>query len=105
MGWGWKVMSLFDMLKQNAERYGMPTKKERFSSGTPMKYFLRPIMEEAMRRRIMEMTQQMPQINGQQSPMVEPPSINPLQNRMMSEAQGGTGGGIAGQQGGAPIGV
>ena len=95
-------MSLFDMLKQNAERYGLPTKKERFSSGTPLKHFLRPIMEEAMKRRIMEMTQQMPQIS--ESPMVEPPSTNPLQNRLMSEAQGGTGGGITSQQGGAPSG-
>ena len=97
-------MPLLDMLKENAERYGLPSKKERFSSGTPLKHFLRPIMEEAMKRRLMEMSQQqMPQIGDVQSPMVEPPSINPLQNRMMTEEQGGTGGGITKPQGGGEL--
>ena len=93
-------MPLVDMLKENAERYGMPTNKERLKSGTPLKYFLRPIMEEAMKRKMMEMTQRMPQMP--ESPVVEPPSVSPLQNRMITESQGGTGGGISNSQGGAP---
>lgn len=95
-------MGLLEILKRGTERYGLPTKKERLKSNTPLKYFLRPIMEEAMKRKMMEMTQQMPQMGMQQSPMVEPPSINPLQNRLMSEAQGGTGGGLTKPPGGTP---
>jgi len=96
-------MPLVDMLKENAERYGMPTNKERQKSGTPLKHFLRPIMEEAMKRKMMEMTQQMQRMPQMpESSVVEPPSVSPLQNRMMTESQGGTGGGISNSQGGAP---
>jgi len=44
--------------------------------------------------------QRMPQMP--ESPVVEPPSVSPLQNRMMTESQGGTGGGITNSQGGVP---
>jgi hypothetical protein len=97
-------MPLLDILKEGAIRYGMPSKKDAMKSETPLKYFLRPIMEEAMKKRIREMSQQMPEIGGQESPMIEPPSIDPLQNALMTMSQKGIGGGMKSPEGGAPIG-
>ena len=87
---------LLDALRNQPQyNIGGPTKKQVLAEGTPLKHFLRPIIEDAMKRKMMEMSQQqMPQMAEQQSPMVEPPSVNPLQNKMMSMDQGGTGGGI-----------
>lgn len=85
-------MSLTDALLKNLSVAKPPAKKQRMLEGTPLKHFLRPIMEESMRRRMMGLMQQMPQLGAQSSPVVEPPSVNPLQNALMSMGQGGAGG-------------
>jgi len=85
-------MLLTNALLRNLSVVKPPAKKQRMLKGTPLKHFLRPIMEESMKRQMMGLMQQMPQLGTQSSPMVEPPSVNPLQNALMSMGQGGVGG-------------
>jgi len=98
-------MGLENSLLNQASLVGRLPKKKRLAENTPLQIFMQSVMKEAMQKK-MSMLQQMqgqaPQIGMQQSSMVEPPSINPLQNRLMSEAQGGMGGGLTKPQGGAP---
>jgi len=85
---------LLDALKKGLpkrELSGLPTRKQRMESGTPLKHYLRPLLEEKIRRELMR-SLQMPQLGGGAGPMVEPPSISPLQNALMSVPQGGGGG-------------
>jgi len=98
-------MGLQNSLLNQASLIGKLPKKQLLAENTPMQIFIQPIIKEAMQRKIamlQQMQSQVPQMNMQQSPMIEPPSINPLQNRLMSEAQGGTGGGLSKPQGGMP---
>lgn len=83
------------------ELSGLPTRKQRMESGTPLKHYLRPLMEEAIRRQLMQ-AMQMPQLGAGAGPAVEPPSISPLQNALMSVPQGGGGGMPKPQGGGSP---
>ena len=79
---------------------GLPTKKQRMGEGTPLKHYLLPIIEESVRRQLMQ-SLQMPQLSEGPGPMVEPPSISPLQNALMSVPQGGGGGTPKPGQGGS----
>ena len=79
---------------------GLPTKKQRMESGTPLKHYLRPLIEESIRRQLMA-SLQMPQLGEGAGPAVEPPSISPLQNALMSVPQSGSGGMPKPQQGGS----
>lgn len=79
-------------LARNIDTMGAPTKKEKFEANTPLKFFLRPIIEEATLRRMAAMQNlQPPQLPDSVGGMVEPPSISPLQNALMSAPQGGGG--------------
>lgn len=69
---------------------GIPTRKQRMEAGTPLKHYLRPLIEESIKRKLMQALQ-MPQLADATSGMVEPPSISPLQNALMSVPQGGGG--------------
>ena len=65
-------------LARNIDVIGAPSKKQKLEAGTPLKHFLRPIIEEAMmRRKAMMEAQQMPQTTRQ-------PTGNPLQGALMS---------------------
>ena len=93
---------LLDALRRNMPEdalSGMPTKKQRMEEGTPLRHFLRPIMEESIRRQLMQALQA-PQLSEGPGPMVEPPSISPLQNALMTNPQGGGGGTPSPAQGG-----
>jgi hypothetical protein len=80
-------------LIRNIDALGVPTKKEKLYANTPLKHFLRPIIEEAMlRRKAMMVGMQPPQLPAAVGGMVEPPSISPLQNALVSAPQGGGGG-------------
>ena len=82
---------LLDALRRNMPEdtlSGMPTKKQRMEEGTPLRHFLRPIMEESIRRQLMQALEA-PQLSEGPGPMVEPPSISPLQNALMTNPQGG----------------
>jgi len=85
------------------ELSGIPTKKQRMDSNTPMKHYLRPLIEESIRRQLM-INMQTPQLGQASSGMVEPPSVNPLENALMSVPQGG-GGAPRTPQGGQPYGA
>jgi len=85
------------------ELSGIPTKKQRMESNTPMKHYLRPLIEESIRRQLM-MSMQAPQLGQASSGMVEPPSVNPLENALMSNPQQG-GGMSSPPQGGQPYGA
>ena len=94
---------LLDALRRNMPEdtlSGVPTKKQRMKEGTPLRHFLRPIMEESIRRQLMQ-SLQAPQLDAGPGPMVEPPSISPLQNALMSVPQGGGGGTSKPPQGGS----
>ena len=79
-------------LARNIDTLGVPTKKQKIEANTPLKHFLRPIIEEAMLRRMaMVQNMQPPQLPGSVGGMVEPPSVSPLQNALMSVPQGGGG--------------
>ena len=72
---------------------GALTKKQKLVANTPLKHFLRPIIEEAMMRRMQAMEgMQPPQLPTQVGGMVEPASISPLENALMSTPQSGGGG-------------
>lgn len=79
-------MGLLSQLQAGAN-YGIPTKKDRLKSGTPMKHFLRNMFEESIKRQMSAMMQ-MPQLGTSNAPVVEPSSISPLQNALMSSPQG-----------------
>jgi len=65
------------------------SKKQRMKNCTPLKNFLNPIIEKSMQSRMQMGLQQMPQLGAQSSGMIEPPSVNPLQNALMSMGRGG----------------
>ena len=69
-------MPFNNTLARNIDAMGAPTKKQKFEANTPLKHFLRPIMEEAMLRRkaLMEQQQQMP-------------TGNPLQGALMGREE------------------
>ena len=89
-------------LARNIDTMGAPTKKQKLDAGTPLKHFLRPLIEEATMRR-MQMMQglQPPQLPGSVGGMVESPSISPLQNALISVPQMG-GNATRPAQGGSP---
>jgi len=67
-------------LARNIDTMGVPTKKQKLEANTPLKHFLRPIMEEAMMRKMaMMQNRQPPQLPASVGGMVEPPSIGPLE--------------------------
>jgi len=81
-------MGLVEQLQGNAN-YGIPNKKSRMKSNTPMKLYLRSMFEESVRRQMMN-SMQAPQLGQASSPMIEPPSVSPLENMLISNQQGGT---------------
>lgn len=94
-------MELNSALARNIDAMGAPTKKQKLEANTPLKHFLRPLLEEAMMRRMQEMQGlQPPQLPTNVGGMVEPPSISPLENALMSSPQ--TGGGATGSPQTAP---
>ena len=100
-------MGLNDALLKQLNSMGRLPKKQKMLENTPLQHFIRPLMEEDMKRRMMELQQmggmqQMPQLGTQSSGMVEPPSVNPLENALMSVGQGG---GMSSPQGGMPNGA
>lgn len=70
-------MPLNNALARNIDAMGAPTKKQKLTANTPLKHFLRPILEEAMIRRMQMMQQQ--QANQE---MPQAPSENPLQGAL-----------------------
>lgn len=93
---------LLDVLKRMDEDKvaGMSNKKQRLEASTPLKHFLRPLIEESMARQMAMMSNtQPPQLPMNVGGMVEPPSISPLQNALVSSPQGAT---PNVQQGGSP---
>jgi len=68
-------------LSENLISYNEPTKKQKLEANTPLKYFLRPILEEAMRRRTeaMQMNQQMPMNNPLQGALQQGGAYGGLQ--------------------------
>lgn len=90
-------------LARNIDTMGVPTRKQKLEAETPLKHFLRPLMEEAMMRRMaMMQNQQPPQLPASVGGMVEPPSISPLENALMSTPQ--TGGGTTSSPQRTPMG-
>jgi len=77
-------MALNNALARNIDAVGAPSKKQKFEGNTPLKFFLRPIIEEAMLRKkaMMEaqQAQQMPQMEQQ-------PTNNPLQGALMNREE------------------
>ncbi len=61
---------------------GMATKRQRMEESTPLKYFLRSILEGKIRQQLAQSTQ-MPYLGAEPRPTVEPPSVNPLENAIM----------------------
>ena len=82
-------MALNNALARNIDAVGAPSKKQKFEGNTPLKFFLRPIIEEAMLRKkaMMEaqQAQQMQQTQGMQ-PMQQTTS-NPLQGALMGREE------------------
>ena len=70
-------MTLNNTLARNIDAMGTPTKKQKLLNNTPLKHFLRPIIEEAMIQK-MQMMQQTPEQVPQQ------PTGNPLQGALMN---------------------
>lgn len=69
-------MPLNNALARNIDAVGAPTKKQKLEANTPLKHFLRPIMEEAMLR-------QKAMIEAQQQQMQQQvPTTNPLQGAL-----------------------
>jgi len=84
---------------------GIPTRKQKLEANTPMKHFLRPIIEDAMIKKMQMMQgQQAPELPSDIGGMVEPPTINPLQNALMGQGQQGGGGTPQGNIGGMTYG-
>ena len=93
-------MGLIEQL-QAGVTYGLPTKKDRMKAGTPMKQYLKSVFEESIKRQMME-TMQAPQLGAQSSSVVEPPTVNPLENALMSMPQ--QSGGMSSPPEGSPYG-
>ena len=64
-------------LSRNIDVMGAPIKKQKLEANTPLKHFLRPIIEEAMMRRM----QMMQQLEATQQ-MQQMPTTNPLQGAL-----------------------
>lgn len=80
---------LSDAIRRNISNnnlLGMPTKKRKIE-GTPLGYFLRCIIEGNIRRQFAE-SSQMPNPNTSSGSMLEPPSVNPLQNAIANRISG-----------------
>ena len=69
-------MPLNNTLAKNIDTMGAPTKKQKLEANTPLKHFLRPIIEEAMLRRKALMEQQQPAPMG-----------SPLQGALMNREE------------------
>lgn len=88
----WEVhysMPFNTALARNIDTMGTPTKKQKLEANTPLKHFLRPIMEEAMMKRMQMMQQEAASQQMQQMPQ-QAPTSNPLQGAL----QGGLNGGL-----------
>ena len=59
-------------LTRGIDAMGAPTKKQKLEANTPLRHFLRPILEEAMRKRAeaIQMQQQMPTSNSLQGALM-----------------------------------
>ena len=89
-------------LARNIDTMGVPTRRQKLEAETPLKHFLRPLIEEAMMRKMaMMQNRQPPQLPASVGGMVEPPSIGPLENALMSAPP--TGGGTTGSPQGTPM--
>ena len=100
---------LLDALKRGLPENavsGAYSKKQRMKEGTPLKHYLLPVIEESIRRQLMQ-SLQMPHLDAGGGPMIEPPSISPLQNALMSVPQHGSSGtsGTSQQGGSQPYGA
>lgn len=100
-------MPFNDALLRQLNPMGRLPKRLKMKDNTPLQHFIRPLMEEDMKRRMMELQrmsgmEQMPQLGAQSSGMVEPPSVNPLENALMSMGQNNKG--MSNPQGGMPSG-
>ena len=69
-------------LTRGIDAMGAPTKKQKLEANTPLKHFLRPIIEEAMMRRI----QMMQQLEATQQ-MQQMPTTNPLQGALAGRGE------------------
>ena len=70
-------MPLNNALARNIDTLGAPTKRQKLEANTPLKHFLRPILEEAMMRRM-----QMMQQEAANQQMRQMPTNNPLQGAL-----------------------
>ena len=68
-------MPLNNALARGIDAIGAPTKKQKLEANTPLKHFLRPILEEAMRKRAEAMQQQ------------QMPTRSPLQGALMGREE------------------
>lgn len=106
MEWRGSNMGLQDSLLNQLNPMGNLPKKKKLKENTPLQIYMHALIEEDMKKK-QEMLQQMsgqggmPQLGATSSPMVEPPSVNPLENALMSMQ----GGGSSSPQGGMPNGT
>lgn len=75
-------MPFNNALARGIDAMGAPTKKQKLEANTPLKHFLRPLLEEAMMRR-MQMMQQ--EAAGQQTEQM--PTSSPLQGALMGREE------------------
>ena len=78
----WSNMPLNNALARNIDAIGAPTKKQKLEANTPLKHFLRPIIEEAMMRRMQMMQQEAASQQTQQMP-----TSSPLQGALMGREE------------------
>ena len=106
MEWRGSNMGLQESLLNQLNPVGRLPKKQKLAANTPLQIFMHTLIEEDKKKK-MAMLQQMsgqggmPQLGPTSSPMVEPPSVNPLENALMSMQ----GGGQSTPQGGMPNGI
>jgi len=93
MEWGANNLGLQNSLLNQLNPTGRLPKKQKLAGGTPLQVFMRALAEEDMKRKMATLQQmakgaQMPQLGQASNDMVEPPSVNPLENALMSMRQG-----------------
>ena len=74
-------MPLNNALSRGMDAMSAPTKKQKLEANTPLRYFLRPILEEAMRKRAEAMQMQQQQMQQQA------PTSSPLQGALMGREE------------------
>ena len=79
-------MPLNNALARNIDIMGAPTKKQKLEANTPLKHFLRPIIEEAMMRRMQMMQQEAASQEMRQMPQ-QAPTTSPLQGALRSREE------------------